>query len=246
LKELSSAKILGEAEVRVSKNEPKSKDDRKRKQSRSARTVTTTIQAKRVKLKSPYRKGERLPDVEVNAVLVREINPPKDETPVEWLLLTSLPINSFEEVCLVIEYYCQRWQIEIYFRVLKSGCKVEERQLETQDRYRPCLALYMIIAWRVMFVMMLGRECPDMLCDTVLGENEWKSVYMIVKHKEPPKEVPTLQEVVYMIASLGGHLGRKHDGPPGPKVMWIGMQRMMDFAQAWRTFGAKCNTARRG
>jgi hypothetical protein len=136
----------------------------------------------------------------------------------------------------VIEYYCVRWQIEIYFRVLKSGCKAEDRQLETADRYKPCLALYMIVAWRVMYMMMLGRKCPEMPCDSVLSEDEWKAVYRIVKGEEPPRETPNLQKMVYMIASLGGHLGRKSDGPPGPKTMWIGMQRMMDFARAWRAF----------
>jgi hypothetical protein len=237
LDKVSSSKILGEVEITVSKNEPKSHDNRKRKQFRSARTATASIQAKKVKLKAPFRKGIKLPNVEMNAVLVREINPPKEEPPVEWLLLTSLSIDATTDVRKVIEYYCKRWQIEIYFRVLKSGCKVEERQLETEDRYKPCLALYMIIAWRIMFVMMLGRECPDMPCDTVLSEAEWKSVYQIRKHKELPRQVPALHEMICMIAGLGGYLGRKHDGPPGPQTMWIGMQRMMDFAQAWRVFG---------
>lgn len=237
LDELSSSEILGEVDITVSKNEPKSHDNRKRKQFRSARTATASIQAKKVELKAPFRKGKKLPNVEMNAVLVREINPPEDESPVEWLLLTSLSIDTTTDVRTVIEYYCKRWQIEIFFRVLKSGCKVEERQLETEDRYKPCLALYMIIAWRIMFVMMLGRECPDIPCDTVLSESEWKSVYQIRKHKELPQQVPTLHEMVCIIAGLGGYLGRKHDGQPGPQTMWIGMQRMMDFAQAWRVFG---------
>ena len=234
--ELASSKILGKVELEVSKNESKPNDGRKRKQPRSARRTTASVQAGRLTLRAPHRKGEKLPDVEMNVVLVREIDPPKDEPPVEWVLLTSLPIGSLEEVCRVIEYYCVRWQIEIYFRVLKSGCKAEDRQLETADRYKPCLALYMIVAWRVMYMMMLGRKCPEMPCDSVLSEDEWKAVYRIVKGEEPPRETPNLQKMVYMIASLGGHLGRKSDGPPGPKTMWIGMQRMMDFARAWRAF----------
>jgi hypothetical protein len=234
--ELALSKILGKVELEVSKNESKTHDGRKRKQPRSARRTTASVQAKRLRLRAPHRKGEKLPDVEMNVVLVREIDPPKDEPPVEWVLLTSLPIGSMEEVCRVIEYYCVRWQIEIYFRVLKSGCKAEDRQLETADRYKPCLALYMIVAWRVMYMMMLGRKCPEMPCDSVLSEDEWKAVYRIVKGEEPPREPPNLQKMVYMIASLGGHLGRKSDGPPGPKTMWIGMQRMMDFARAWRAF----------
>lgn len=234
--EVSSAKVSGILKIKVSKNDPKSGDSRKRNQPRSARTTKAEVRAKQVKLKAPYRKGVKLPNIEVNAILIREIEPPSGEQPVEWLLLTSLPIDSPEQIETVIRYYCCRWQIEIYFRVLKSGCKVEDRQLEIADRFKPCLALYMIIAWRIMYVMMLGRQCPDMPCDAVLSEEEWKSVYVIIKHEEPPEQVPTLQEMVGMIARLGGYLGRKSDGPPGPKVMWIGMQRMADYAQAWKIF----------
>jgi len=233
---MAASKVVQTLEVEVSKNRPQSNDDRKRKQPRSARTTTVTVQASRVTLRAPARRGVQLPDVEVNAILVREVNAPQGEEPIEWLLLTSLPIDSSADICLVIQYYCCRWQIEIYFRVLKSGCKVEERQFESAERYKACLTCYMIIAWRVLYVMMLGRTCPDMPCDVVLTEDEWKSVYMIVEKVEPPKKAPSLGTMVLKIARLGGHLGRKHDGPPGPKTMWIGMQRMMDYAEAWRTF----------
>ncbi len=87
-----------------------------------------------------------------------------------------------------------------------------------------------------MFLLMLGRKCPDMPCDAVFSDDEWQSVYVIVKKKLPPEDVPRLEEMVKIIAGLGGYLGRKHDGPPGPKAMWIGLQRMSDYAQAWRTF----------
>jgi hypothetical protein len=168
--------------------------------------------------------------VEINAVLVRETNAPEGEEAIEWLLLTSLPINSWKKVCRVIDYYCCRWQIELYFRVLKSGCQVEKLQLETAKRFKACVALYMIVAWRVMYTLMMGRECPELPCDQIFGDDEWKSVYAVVQREVPPKKPPTIGEIVPMIASLGGYLGRMHDGPPGPKVMWIGMQRMADLA----------------
>ena len=233
-KAVSKAEILGNLEIEVKKNEPKSKDKRKRKQKKTARDATVTVQAKRVEMKAPYRKGLKLENVEVNAVSVREINGPEDEPPVEWLLLTSLSISSFEDVCLVIEYYGCRWQIEIYFRVLKSGCKIEDRQFESAENYMPCLAIFMIVAWRVMSVMMMSRKYPEMPCDTVFSEDEWKAVYVIVKKQKYPPEAPKLEESVKMVAHLGGYLGRKKDGPPGPKTLWIGMQRMMDYANAWR------------
>ena len=109
----------------------------------------------------------------------------------------------------------------------------------------PCLATYLIVAWRVMYVMTLGRECPEMSCAEVLSEDEWRSVYTVVQQAPSPKQPPTIEEMVWMIGNLGGHLGRTNDGPPGPKAMWVGMQRMTDLALAWRTFGPANNATKR-
>lgn len=233
---LSSTKVLETIEIKVSKNIPQSKDDRKRKQPRSARETSVTIQATTVELKGPNRPGGKLSNISVNAVLVKEIEPPPGEPPIEWLLLTSLPISKLDDVLVIIRYYCCRWQIEIFFRILKSGCTVEKLQLETAARFKPCLALYMVVAWRVMYCLMLGRNCPELSCDLVFADEEWKAVYMVVRNNPPPEQAPKLGDMIAMIASLGGYLGRKHDGPPGPKTMWIGMQRMADLALAWSTF----------
>ena len=99
--------------------------------------------------------------------------------------------------------------------------------------------LYMIVAWRTMMVTMLGRECPDLSCDVMFEEHEWKSVYTIIKKTPAPSEPPPLGEFVSMVAQLGGYLGRKGDGPPGPQTIWIGLQRMGDFALAWLAFRAQ-------
>jgi hypothetical protein len=228
---------LGTLTIRVSKREASTGDGRVRRQPRQARKAKVTVRTARVLLRPPDRKGTRLPALFVNAVLVHEEKPPAGAEPIEWLLLTSLPIETFAEACQVVDYYSCRWEIEIYFRVLKSGCKIEELQLEQEERLQAALALYMIVAWRVLFVLMMGRECPDLPCDAVLGETEWKSVYVIMTDQAAPRKPPTLRTMVELIAELGGYLGRKHDGPPGPQTTWIGMQRMRDFAIAWGTFG---------
>src|SRR5882757_7858395 len=101
-----------------------------------------------------------------------------------------------------------------------------------------CISIYLIVAWRILYLTMLGRNCPDMDCSTVFEENEWKSVYAIVTKKSPPTDPPKLNDIILMIAKLGGFLGRKSDGYPGSKVMWIGMQRMKNFTMAWQTFGS--------
>ncbi len=223
---LAGCPVLGRVEVQIPKSEH-----------RKARQATLAIQARRVRLKPPFRPGSKLPEVEVGVVRICEVDPPAGEEPIEWLLLTSLPVETFEAACRVFEFYLCRWQIEVYFRVLKSGCTVEELQLETDERLKPCLALYMIVAWRVLFVTMLGRACPDLSCTLLFADEEWQSVYTIVKRTAPPADAPRLGAFVAMVAQLGGHLGRKHDGPAGPKTLWIGLQRMTDFALAWQAFG---------
>lgn len=228
MQEISEKPILGHVEFKLSGTEE-----------RTARNVVQSVQSGRIRLKPPYRKGCKLPEVEINAVLTQEINPPDGEDPVVWLLLTSLEIKTFEQACLVVKYYLCRWQIEIYFKVLKSGCKIEDRQFETAEGMKSCIAMYMIVAWRVLFVTMVGRECPDLSCTVLFEDDEWKAVYMIVKEEKPPETPPSLGDVIIMIARLGGYLDRKSDGPPGPKTMWVGLQRMVDFALAWQSFGPK-------
>ncbi len=230
-------KRLAKLTIEVSPRQPSTGDERKRKQARSGRKAMVSVRAAQVWLRPPQRVGQKLAPVAVNAILVLEEHPPEGEEAIEWLLLTSLPIDSLAAIQTVIDYYCCRWEIEIYFRVLKGGCRVEELQLETTERLEACVALYMIVAWRVLYVLMLGRKCPEMRCDVVLEEAEWKAVYQIVTHRQSPTKPPTLGEMVEMIAELGGYLGRKHDGPPGPKVLWIGLQRARDFAAAWDAFG---------
>ena len=233
---VAASPVLHQLKVQVGKRPAKSGDDRKRKQARQERVAEVTVQAATVELEGPERPGGRPAPVKVNGVLVREPNPPEGEPPLEWLLLTDMPVASKEEALEVMEYYCVRWQIEIYFRVFKGGCGVEELQLEADDRIKACLAVYMIVAWRTLFVTKMGRECPEMSCEVVFSQEEWKAVYVVVKG-ELPEQVPSLGEMVKIVASLGGYLGRKGDGPPGPKTMWIGLQRMTDLASAWRAFG---------
>jgi hypothetical protein len=235
---LACQPCLGKITVQVSQRDAALDNSRNRQQARTSRTAKMTVRSVRTLLNPPQRSN--LAPVYVNAVLVREEQPPEGEAPIEWLLLTSLPVETFAEACQVASYYACRWEIEVFFRVLKSGCKIEELQFEREDRLRVCLAMYLIVAWRVLYVLKQGRACPNMRCDAVFTEAEWKSVYVIAKQKPAPKSPPTLAEIVPLIASLGGYLGRKNDGPAGPKTMWIGLQRLRDFALAWTAFGKTC------
>jgi transposase-like protein/transposase Tn5 family protein len=209
------------------------------KKGRSARTATMEVRSATVTLHRPQRPADqpRLPEVTIHVVWVRETQPPAGEKAVDWVLLTSLPVDTFAQACLVADYYACRWQIEIYFKVLKSGCRVEKLQLETADRIKPCLAMYMIVAWRVLYATMLGRECPELPCTAIFSEAEWKSVWTVQKQEPLPKQVPSLGVFLKLVGELGGHTGQRWDGPLGPKRLWIGLQRTTDFGHAWRLFG---------
>jgi hypothetical protein len=197
---------------------------------RKARQIIQSLRAVRIKLNPPFRRGKKLDSVEVTALLASEDNPPEGEEPVEWLLLSNVPVETSEQAVDMLQWYLARWQIEIFFRILKSGCKVEELQLEKVEKIEAALSFYMIIAWRILFLTTLGRVCPELPCDAVFDGEEWKAAYIVSKRKPPPDHPPRLNEMIRTIASFGGFLGRKSDGDPGPKSIWIGLQRVRDFA----------------
>jgi len=205
-----------------------------------ARLATVEIRSAAVVLKNPkLRRRDAETEVTVGVAWAVERDPPEGVDGIEWVLFTDLPCATLDEAVQVVEYYAGRWGIEVFFRVFKSGCEVEELQLETQERLEPCLGLYLIVAWRILHLVMMGRQCPDLPCDVLLSESEWQSAWTIRKQTPPPATPPPLGEMAANIGSFGCQLGRKSDGPPGPKAIWIGLRRVIDFALAWNTFGPK-------
>ena len=213
-------------------------EKRGRRQPRLSREARVEVRSASVTLRPPWRSDRRLPEVPLNAVLVSEIDPPGEDTPIQWLLLTSLPVADAGQAREVVEFYCGRWMIEVFFRVLKSGCRVEERRFEHLDRLLNCLAVYLIIAWRSLYVCRLGRSCPEMDCQSIFEPEEWKSVWKVVRNTNPPDRPPPLGEFIILVARLGGYVVRKNS-PPGPQTIWLGLQRTHDFAMCWKMFGPK-------
>lgn len=237
---VEASKSLGEIEFKLPKGRIYNRNAGQRR-SREERVVRQEIKACTVYLRPPVRKEKQLQSIAINVVHCKEIDAPSDEEKIEWFLLTSYPVNNAETATEIVKWYLCRWQIEVFFKILKSGCAVEELQFESLKATTNCVAMYIIVAWRILYLTMLGRNCPDMDCSAVFETNEWHSVYAIVTKKTPPKIPPKLNEMILMIAKLGGFLGRKSDGYPGPSVMWIGMQRMKDFTLAWETFRSMDN-----
>jgi hypothetical protein len=231
--------VLLTREVSVRGREAKVTCERRaRRQPRKNRTATVQVRAATMMLRAPARGDRKLPDVRVNVVLVCEPNPPDDDVAVQWLLVTTLPIRTAEQVAEILQYYAVRWLIEVLFRTLKSGCRIEQRRFERVDRLETCLAVYLIVAWRTLFVCRLGRSCPQLDAEAVFEPSEWKSVWTAVHRKALPPKPPPLMQFICLIAQLGGYVNRPgRKDPPGPQTVWLGMQRMRDLTWAWETFG---------
>lgn len=194
------------------------------------REATLSVRWRQVTLRPPNgRTKEKLPNITVWAVWAVETLPPAGVEAVEWLLLTTVPISSTADAMERLEWYAARWGIEVWHKVLKSGCRIEQRQLETAERLIRCLTLYSVIAWRIIYATMLARVAPDVPCTVLLDEDEWQALYCRIHRVAlaPPKP-PTLRQAVRWIAQLGGFLGRKGDGEPGVTVLWKGFQHLVD------------------
>lgn len=201
------------------------------------REAMVTVRFDAVTLRTPEYLRTRLSDCPLYAVLAQEENPPPDVEPLCWLLLTTVPVTSFAQATQRIQWYCQRWKIEVYHKILKSGCKVEQTQLASAKRLRPFLALFAMIAWRLFWMTFLARNQPDSPCTAFLAEAEWKALYAFThKTDSLPPTPPSVQQATLWIAKLGGFLARKHDGVPGVTVFWRGWQRLTDITSTYLLF----------
>jgi hypothetical protein len=213
-----------------------------RQTKRPARTTRLSVRFGKVMLSSPkHRTSENLDPIELFAIIAQEETPPPNpKEAVKWLLLTTMNVETLDDAQEMIGHYGKRWGIEIYHKVLKSGCKIEELQLESGERLRRSLALYAVIAWRIMYGTMLSRETPSVSCRCFLEEYEWQALFCAVHRvKKPPKEPPTMEQALRMIAQLGGFLGRKRDGHPGVTVIWRGLQRLHDMSDMYLVLRGK-------
>ena len=212
-----------------------------RRGGRKARKVWVDIRFSEVEL-SPPQRCPSYPSVRVWAVHVLEQRDENDDAeavkeeekdkktdnePIEWMLLTTVPVGSFEDATKRVEWYSGRWGIEVYHRTLKSGCRIKDRQFGTADRLETCLGVDMVVAWRIYYLTMLGRETPDLPCTVFFKDVEWKALYCYIR-KSPvlPEQPPSLGEAMRMVGRLGGHMGRKGDGPPGTQVLWRGLMHL--------------------
>ena len=205
---------------------------------RDARTATVTVRFAPFLLNPPRNHPkhgcEELPDIDMFAVHAVESSPPAGEAPLEWMLLTNLPVRSFDEAREKVRWYCLRWRIEMYFKVLKSGLKVEACRLAHAERLMRYLTVMSIVAWRLFMITIIAGTDPDTPCTALLADHEWQVLFLKVnQNRTLPASVPTIAEAVTWLARLGGFLARDGDGPPGTVTLWRGWKRLTDLADGW-------------
>ena len=203
-----------------------------RQGSRAARAARMEIRCASVSLVAPTRhKG---PAIAVWAVLAQEQDAPVGVQPLEWMLLTSVDADSAEQVCERLMWCSRRWGIEVLHRTLKSGCRIEQRQLGQADRLEACLAIDLVVAWRIQHLRKLGRDDPQAPCTVYFKEAQWKALAVFTtKETAASNQPPTLREMIRSVTTLGGFLGRKGDGEPGTQTLWPGLQRLDDIVARW-------------
>ena len=203
-----------------------------------ARTAHLELRYREVRVVNPTDQRKKKRFVKLYAIAATE---PKESAgehdPIEWLLLTTLPISTPEEALEKVQWYTKRWLIEVFHRTLKSGCNVEERQATTAEALIAALAVDAVVAWRVMWLHKLGRETPNLPCSVFFEEHEWKALYAFTeKSKTPPPEPPPIRDAMRRVAKLGGFLARKCDGEPGTQTIWRGLQQLSVIAAVYRHF----------
>lgn len=206
-----------------------------RRPDREPRKAWLELRFTNVTLLPPLHRNDLLPEINLFAVLATEGKPPEGEKPVEWLLLTDLPVKDAEDAMRMLGWYRERWLIERFHFVLKSGCQVERLQLGNLERLSNALAVYSVIAWKISWLLYQSRKAPEASCELVLSRMEYELAYRYWYNAKPPDSPPTLAEAVLLIARLGGFKTRKNDGNPGPKVLWWGMDKLNTICQTART-----------
>jgi hypothetical protein len=199
-----------------------------------SRLATLSVRFRQVILAAPARKADQ-PPLTLWALEARELRSPNGVSPIRWQLVTTLPITTLAEACECIGWYAQRWQIEVLHKVLKSGCQIEQRQLETAARLERVLAVDLVVAWRLLALCKAAREQPDAAVSAWLSQAEWEALWCHVHQRiTPPKMPPSVRQAVRWIAQLGGFLARKCDGEPGPMTVWRGLHRLNDLTAMWQ------------
>jgi hypothetical protein len=187
---------------------------------RPGRTADMAVRYLRIQLRPAHYHADKNP-IDIWVIHAVEEYPPPGAKAVEWFLLTTIDIESSEDAEQCLRWYCLRWRIEDWHRVLKSGCRIEALAHETAERLRRAIAIHAVIAWRIMLMTLLGRETTDLPAEVLFSDIEIQTLHAYAKSRrlKPPSQV---NEAVQLVAKIGGYLGRTRDPPPGHQLIWKG------------------------
>jgi hypothetical protein len=188
------------------------------------------IRFRKMRVLPPIGKQKRYPTLTLTVIHAEERSRPKNRKKIEWKLITDLPVQSRKDAIEKLEWYALRWKIEVFHKILKSGCKAEESKLRTAQRLANLLSVFCILSWRVFWMTMLNRSAPLAPPDIALTEVEIGLLDHLVKDKDQKLlRRKKLSDYLTKIARLGGYLARTNDPPPGNTVMWRGLSRLTDI-----------------
>lgn len=228
---MAKKSVEGQIEIEI----PKTEDHPKR-------TAVCSIRFGKIKMHPSWNfKGDKSKDrnlaLDMHVVYVEEEKPPKGVSKVEWMLYTNIPVNCYDDAIEKVKWYCLRWRIEVYFKVIKSGFNVEKCRLETAERLIRYLSVISIVAWRVFWLTMVARYSPKEHASSFLSDEEWKVLFVKFNPaRKIPKKSPSIKEAVCWIAQLGGFLARKGDGRPGNTHVWRGLKKLTDMVIGLRSY----------
>ena len=204
---------------------------------RPERTARLTLRWCRLTIRQPanYLGVPAAEPVQLCFLQAREEHPPAGQKRIEWLLATTVPVNDLEDARIVLQWYTYRWVIERFHFVLKSGCGIERRCLETAERMENLIATFSLVAWRLLWLTYEARRTPEADCTVVLDQDQWRVLHLARNRGKPlPTHCPNLRQAVIDIAKLGGFLGRRGDGEPGVKTLWRGWRRLTDLVTGYQ------------
>jgi hypothetical protein len=187
------------------------------------------IRYRKIRVLPPIGKQKRYPALTLTVIHAEERGTPRNRKRIDWKLITDLPLGSRADAIEKLEWYALRWKIEVFHKILKSGCKAEESKLRTAQRLANLISVFCILSWRVFWMTMLNRSVPDAQPTLALTATEIALLDRLVSDR-PQARRKTLSHYLTKIAKLGGYLARANDPPPGNTVMWRGLSRLTDIA----------------
>lgn len=231
------SEVRGQLRIHVNRQSARPKKSKqKARPKRLERTAEVSLRYRQIELRPPEYHKDKTP-IALWVIHVVEDNPHEDAEGIEWFLLTTMEIQSAEEAETCLRWYCLRWRIEDWHRVLKSGCCVEDAAHKTAERLKRAIAINLVIAWRIMLMTLLGRETPELPAEVLFSDLELEvlSAYAKKKRLKPPTQ---LGDTVRLVARIGGYLGRNGDPFPGHQLMWEGYSQLRFMCEGFALRGS--------